>query len=70
LLDGKADRFAHDPAAAKIFLRPDGSRFVPGDHLVQKDLAETLAAIAKKGPVAFYKGSAAAAVDKASRANG
>ncbi len=70
LLDAKADRFAHDPAAAKIFLRPDGSRFMPGDHLVQKDLAETLAAIAKKGPVAFYKGPAAAAVDKASRANG
>jgi gamma-glutamyltranspeptidase/glutathione hydrolase len=70
LLDAKADRFAHDPAAAKIFLRPDGSRFMPGDHLVQKDLAETLAAIAKEGPVAFYKGPAAAAVDKASRANG
>ncbi len=70
LLDAKADRFAQDPAAAKIFLRPDGSRFMPGDRLVQKDLAATLAAIAEKGPDAFYKGTAAAAVDKASRANG
>ena len=24
ILDGRADRFAKDPAATKIFLRPDG----------------------------------------------
>jgi gamma-glutamyltranspeptidase/glutathione hydrolase len=70
LLDAKADRLAKDPGAAKIFLRPDGSRFAPRDRLVQKDLAATLAAIAKDGPDAFYRGSVAAAVGKASRANG
>jgi gamma-glutamyltranspeptidase / glutathione hydrolase len=70
LLDSKADRLTQDPAATKIFLRPDGSRFGPGDRLVQKDLAATLAAIANKGPDAFYKGPMAAAVDQASRANG
>jgi gamma-glutamyltranspeptidase / glutathione hydrolase len=70
LLSGKADRFAQDPAAAKIFLRPDGGRFGTGDRLVQKDLAATLAAIANKGPDAFYKGFVAAMVDKASRSHG
>ncbi|HEY2538103.1 MAG TPA: gamma-glutamyltransferase [Stellaceae bacterium] len=69
-LDAKADRLAKDPGAAKIFLRPDGSRFAIGDRLVQQDLAATLAAIAKDGPDAFYRGSVAAAVAKASRANG
>jgi gamma-glutamyltranspeptidase / glutathione hydrolase len=70
LLDAKANRFAEDSAAAEIFLHPDGSPFVPGDRLVQKDLAATLAAIAKQGPDAFYSGPVAAAVDKASRAHG
>jgi len=70
LLDAKAERFSQDPAAAKIFLHPDGSHFQPGDHLVQRDLAATLAAIAKQGPDAFYHGSIAAAVEKASRTDG
>jgi gamma-glutamyltranspeptidase / glutathione hydrolase len=70
LLDAKADRFAEDPAAAKIFLHPDGSRLDPGDRLVQKDLAATLEAIAKGGPDAFYKGPVAEAVERASRSGG
>jgi gamma-glutamyltranspeptidase / glutathione hydrolase len=68
LLDGK--RFAKDPAAAGIFLRPDGSRWEPGDRLVQTDLAATLELIAQQGPDAFYKGPVAAAVEQASTANG
>jgi gamma-glutamyltranspeptidase/glutathione hydrolase len=70
LLGAKADQLAQDPAAAKIFLRPDGGRFEPGDRLVQKDLAATLEAIAKDGPDAFYKGPIAAKVEQASRAGG
>ena len=70
LLDAKAERFRQDPAAAKIFLRPDGGPFQPGDRLVQKDLATTLAAIAREGPDAFYNGPVAAAVARASLANG
>ncbi len=70
LLDVKADSLSHDPAAARIFLRPDGSRFGPGDRLVQKDLAATLEAIAKDGPDAFYKGPVATEVEQASRAGG
>jgi gamma-glutamyltranspeptidase / glutathione hydrolase len=70
LLDIKADQLAKDPAAAKIFLRPDGSRFEPGDRLVQKDLAATLEAIGEHGPDAFYRGHIPSAVEQASRANG
>jgi gamma-glutamyltranspeptidase/glutathione hydrolase len=70
ILDARADRFANDPGVAKIFLRPDRSRFEPGDRLVQGDLAATLALISEQGPEAFYKGPVAAAVDRASRENG
>ena len=70
LLDAKADQLAKDPGAAQIFLRPDGSRFEPGDRLIQRDLAATLEAIAKDGPDAFYTGKTAALVAQASRANG
>ena len=69
ILDGKAERFGKDPAAARIFLRPDGSRFEPGERLVQADLAATLELIAKEGPNAFYKDPVAAAVAKASGEN-
>src|SRR6516164_1536822 len=68
LLDDR--RFGKDPAAARIFLRPDGSRFQPGDRLVQTDLAATLELIAQQGPDAFYEGPLAAAVEQASTANG
>src|SRR5215831_11391473 len=70
ILDGKAERFGKDPAAAKIFLRSDGGRFEPGDRLVQADLDATLELIAKEGPNAFYEGPIAAAIAKASGENG
>src|SRR5215472_11745427 len=70
ILDGKAERFGKDPAAAKIFLRSDGGRFEPGDRLVQADLDATLEQIAKEGPNAFYEGPIAAAIAKASGENG
>jgi gamma-glutamyltranspeptidase/glutathione hydrolase len=70
ILDTKVDRLSKDPAAAKIFLRPDGKPFQPGDRLVQKDLASTLELIARQGPDAFYKGPIAQAVEHASKANG
>jgi gamma-glutamyltranspeptidase/glutathione hydrolase len=70
ILDARADRFGKDPGAVKIFLRPDGSRFEPGDRLVQSDLAATLELISQQGPEAFYKGPIAAAVETASRENG
>ncbi|HYZ41065.1 MAG TPA: gamma-glutamyltransferase, partial [Stellaceae bacterium] len=70
ILNIRADRFAKDPAAAKIFLRRDGGRFEPGDRLIQTDLAGTLELIAQQGRDAFYKGPVAAAVAKASNENG
>jgi gamma-glutamyltranspeptidase / glutathione hydrolase len=70
ILDGKADRFGKDPVASKIFLRVDGSRFEPGDRLVQRHLAATLELISQQGPEAFYRGPIAAAVEKASGENG
>ena len=70
ILDARADRFAKDPAAATIFLRPDGSPLHPGDRLVQRDLAATLELVSEHGPAAFYKGPIAAAITKASRGNG
>jgi gamma-glutamyltranspeptidase / glutathione hydrolase len=46
-----------DPAAAHIFLHPDGSVPAPGERLVQAELAATLQQIAARGPVAFYHGA-------------
>jgi gamma-glutamyltranspeptidase/glutathione hydrolase len=70
ILDARADRLAADPATARIFLRPDGSRYRPGDRLMQPDLAATLALIAEQGADAFYRGPIAAAVAAASAAQG
>ena len=47
------------PETTKIFLKPDGSFYEPGDLLVQKDLAVSLKQIAKEGPRAFYQGAIA-----------
>jgi gamma-glutamyltranspeptidase/glutathione hydrolase len=52
-------RLARWPSSAKIFLKPDGSALGTGDMLVQRDLADTLQAIAERGPSAFYEGPVA-----------
>jgi gamma-glutamyltranspeptidase/glutathione hydrolase len=62
LLARFAPLFRQQRAVARIFLRPDGSPFEPGDRLTQPDLAGTLEQIASGGPDAFYKGRTAAAV--------
>ena len=49
-------RLVRWPSAARIFLKPDGVALGPGDRLVQTDLADTLAAITREGPRAFYQG--------------
>ncbi len=59
-----------DPEAARIFFRPDGSPFQPGDRLVQPDLARTLESLAQQGPDAFYKGQVADAIADASQEDG
>jgi gamma-glutamyltranspeptidase/glutathione hydrolase len=49
-------RLSRWPASARIFLNSDGTPFKRGDRLVQGDLADTLEAIARGGPRAFYEG--------------
>ena len=70
ILDFRTTRFKADAAVAKIFLHEDGSRFRPGETLVQTDLAATLTAIAEHGPDAFYRGGFARAVAQAAQAAG
>ncbi|EPL1173573.1 gamma-glutamyltransferase [Morganella morganii] len=70
VLDTTTARFKQDPEAARIFLKPDGSAFQPGDQLIQTDLANTLERIAKEGPPAFYEGEIPQIVEKASQAGG
>lgn len=70
VLDTTTARFKQDPEAARIFLKPDGSAFQPGDRLIQTDLANTLERIAKEGPPAFYEGDIPQIVEKASQAGG
>src|SRR5438067_268487 len=70
IIAARTDRLAKDPEAARIFLKPDGSSYRPGDRLVQTDLAATLALIAERGPDVFYRGPIAAAVAAASAAQG
>jgi gamma-glutamyltranspeptidase/glutathione hydrolase len=57
-------KFQQDPSAAKIFLKPDGSPWQPGDRLMQTDLARTLTAIARHGQDAFYKGHIPALIER------
>ncbi len=57
------------PSTAKIFAK-DGAPLKPGDRLVQHDLANTLDAIAKRGPDAFYRGEIAEKIASAVRAAG
>jgi gamma-glutamyltranspeptidase/glutathione hydrolase len=52
-------RLGRWPSSAKIFFRADGAVLAPGDLLLQRDLADTLEAIAQRGPRAFYDGPVA-----------
>ncbi|EFE98192.1 gamma-glutamyltransferase [Serratia odorifera] len=70
ILDTTVARFKQDAEAARIFLRKDGSALQPGDRLVQSDLANTLEAIAKNGPDAFYHGKIPQAVEAAAKQGG
>ncbi len=63
-------RLAHWPSSAKIFLKADGNGLSAGDRLVQSDLADTLATIARDGPDAFYKGPIAWKIAAAVQAAG
>ena len=63
-------RLAQWPSSVAIFLKPDGAPPAPGDILVQSDLADTLEAIGRDGPRAFYVGPIADKIVAAVRGAG
>jgi gamma-glutamyltranspeptidase/glutathione hydrolase len=63
-------QLARHPASAEIFLKADGTVWKPGEKLVQKDLAETLQAVAREGVHAFYEGPIADQIASAVRLAG
>ena len=63
-------QLARWPSSAQIFLKADGAPLAPGDRLLQPDLANTLEAIAKDGPRAFYQGPIAQKLAAAVQAAG
>lgn len=58
-LDSRAERLKQWPATARIFFKPDGGSYAPGERLQQQDLAWSLQQIADQGPDAFYRGAIA-----------
>jgi gamma-glutamyltranspeptidase/glutathione hydrolase len=65
-----AKRLARWPTTAAILLKDGGQPLQAGKRLTQRDLAETLQAIARSGPVAFYKGRIASQIADAVRKAG
>jgi gamma-glutamyltranspeptidase / glutathione hydrolase len=63
-------RLARWPATTKIFFAADGRPLAPGATLLQRDLADTLTAIGREGPRAFYRGAIADKLVAAVRAAG
>ncbi|MGB7413142.1 MAG: gamma-glutamyltransferase [Thermosynechococcaceae cyanobacterium] len=61
---------SRDAEAKKIFFGGTDENLRVGDHVIQKDLAQTLRSIASKGEDAFYKGDIAQRVVSASKSNG
>jgi gamma-glutamyltranspeptidase / glutathione hydrolase len=68
--DNELARLKRWPSSAKIFLKADGTALALGGSLVQSDLGNTLEAIAKDGPRAFYNGPIADAIAAAVQAAG
>ncbi len=63
-LEAREERLRSNPAAARIFFRPDGTPYREGDRLVQSDLAWSLRQIAAEGAQAFYRGAIAERIVK------
>ncbi|MCE3247419.1 MAG: ggt [Geminicoccaceae bacterium] len=55
-LAGTIERLQRWPSSARIFYKPGGVPYEPGETLVQADLAQSLRLIAERGPDAFYGG--------------
>ena len=64
-LEALSDRLQKWPSTKKIFFKPDGSAYQPGERLKQPELAKSLKLIAAKGADGFYKGETARKLVKA-----
>ena len=69
-LKAARNRLVRRPETQKIFLKPNGHPYQPGERLVQKDLAHSLRLIAEQGPNAFYGGEIAEKLVDDMMANG
>jgi gamma-glutamyltranspeptidase / glutathione hydrolase len=69
-LIGLSRRLKRWPSSEKIFFKRFGLPYLPGETLVQSDLAGTLRAIADAGPRAFYTGPIAEKIAAAVTAAG
>ncbi|OGD21665.1 MAG: gamma-glutamyltransferase [Candidatus Aminicenantes bacterium RBG_16_63_16] len=52
-------KFLRHPSTARVFLKPDGTVYQPGELWRQPDLAATLKRIQTKGAADFYRGATA-----------
>lgn len=62
MLASQREGLARDPELAALLLRKDGSAPKEGDRLRMTALADTLDAVAKYGPSAFYRGRIARSI--------
>ena len=69
-LAGQSTNLALFPSSKAIFLKPNGSPYLEGEQIVQKDLAESYRSIAKNGKEWFYRNSFPKSVEKYMKANG
>ena len=69
-LEASRNALERYPATARIFLKPEGAGYRPGERLVQADLARTLQAISDEGPDGFYRGEVAERIVAAVQAAG
>ncbi|MDB5958214.1 MAG: gamma-glutamyltransferase [Ramlibacter sp.] len=69
MLNTATDAFRRDAPSARVFLK-NGEPLQVGDRLVQKDLANTLRTIARRGADGFYHGPVAASIVASSHAGG
>ncbi len=69
IMNSRTKDFSCEPNVAAIFL-DHGTPFKPGQIFRQPQLAHTLELIEKEGSAAFYQGSIAGAIVKASKKNG
>lgn len=58
-IDASAQRLQQNPAAKRLFFKPDGAAYAIGDTWQQPDLAWTLGQISSKGVDGFYQGEVA-----------